>query len=71
MSPVNTIVQCPFCKRRQSLEVEIADLRRWEDGELIQKVWPHWSPEKRELLMTGICSKCYPSDAEDTKCTEI
>ena len=55
-------VRCPFCKRRQSLELDSAKLKRWEGGEMIQNVWPLKSTDERELIKTGICNKCFPKE---------
>jgi hypothetical protein len=33
---------------------DIEGFKRWKDGELVQSAFPHWSPDKRELLLTGM-----------------
>lgn len=52
---------CPFCGKENVVEVDEASYKRWQNGELIQNVWPNMSPATRELLITGICDSCFPS----------
>lgn len=51
---------CGDCDRVAVMIVRNTDLRRWTGGELIQNVWPSFSDEQRELLITGTCSACFP-----------
>lgn len=54
---------CPFCHKRQEVEVDTYKYMLWNVGELlIQDAFPELSSSERELLMTGICNKCWPSD---------
>jgi hypothetical protein len=41
-------------ERSLDLDVTQEQLNRWENGELIQNVFPHLSIDEREFLMTGI-----------------
>lgn len=50
---------CPHCQERSSLIVHAEDLNRWELGTSAQEVWPHWSAEQRELLITGMHAACW------------
>ena len=45
-----------FTGRERSLDLDITQeqLTRWNNGELIQNVFPHLSIDEREFLMTGI-----------------
>lgn len=40
--------------RVMDLPITEEQLRRWENGELIQNVMPNLTPDEREFLMTGI-----------------
>lgn len=40
--------------RTLDLPVTEEQLRRWEEGELAQRVFPHLSEDAREFIMTGI-----------------
>jgi hypothetical protein len=41
-------------ERSLNLDITQEQLTRWNNGELIQKVFPHLSVDEREFLMTGI-----------------
>ena len=41
------------------------DLKRWEDGELIQDAMPYLSAGERELLISGVCGKCFDKMFEE------
>lgn len=45
-----------FTGRERSLDLDITQeqVNRWQNGELIQNVFPHLSVDEREFLMTGI-----------------
>lgn len=36
------------------LPVTAEQISRWQNGELVQNVFPHLSPDQREFLMTGV-----------------
>lgn len=40
--------------RVRDIDVTEEQLKRWEDGELIQDVMPHLTLEEREFIMTGM-----------------
>jgi len=50
---------CMHCGERSTLRITAEDLGRWRNGEHVQKVWPAWTPEQRELLITGIHPGCW------------
>lgn len=57
---VDLHVTCPKCKKVMVIEkVELAKLRAWDEGELIQHVFPTWTLEERELLISGYCGGCW------------
>lgn len=41
-------------KHTRDLPITLAELERFEAGELAQVVWPHLSADDREFLVTGI-----------------
>ena len=51
------------------LDITPEQLKRWRDGELIQNVFPHLTPDEREFLMTGITpdewKQMFPPEQED------
>ena len=56
-------IPCPFCGKTTEVTVDtqafLAGLSRYKDGELAQKAWPSFSPDIRDLFISGICSKCW------------
>lgn len=57
---VEVIKGCTGCGRMFSLSVSIAGYFAWKRGEqLIQNALPDLKAEERELLITGICGKCF------------
>lgn len=45
-----------FSGKSHTLDLPVTEeeLARWKQGELIQVVFPHLSPDDREFLMTGV-----------------
>ena len=50
---------CPFCGKYHAVEVSEADLAAWEGGELAQNAFPYLTADEREILISGICPKCW------------
>ena len=48
--------RCIFTRTTNTLDLPITEeqYRRWKNGELIQNVMPHLSPDEREFLISGI-----------------
>ena len=44
---------CQVTDQTYRVVVDFADVRRWQQGELIQNVWPNMSSDDREILMSG------------------
>lgn len=53
---------CPFCKSKTPVTVFKSEYENWKSGMLIQQAMPTQSADTRELLITGICNKCFPSE---------
>ena len=57
------VTVCPFCGHANEVEVNEADYFDWAfDGVLAQDAFPYLSADEREMLISGICPKCW----EDT-----
>lgn len=50
---------CIVCKQTSMLSLDMDDFLRWQGGELVQNVWPDWTPDQRELLITGTHPECW------------
>ena len=61
-------VPCVECKNVQEVPVDFEGFRAWQSGELIQEALPGLDTDLRELLISGICPKCwdamFPSDED-------
>ncbi len=55
----------PFCQITNKLEVSVDGYDKWCKGALAQNAFPELSANNRELLITGICDECFPSDPGD------
>ena len=56
---VAVITRCPFCGHANEVEVNEMDYLDWQDGELAQNAFPYLSADEREMLISGICPKCW------------
>lgn len=56
---VTVIKKCMSCKKDHSLQMTRAQYDRWQAGEHIQDVAPMLTADERELLISGICGKCF------------
>jgi len=59
---VNTVEvkgQCPECGGLWVLNVTEAQREKLRAGALIQDALPEMPPAERELLLSGICGKCW------------
>lgn len=56
---------CPMCDKVEIVTVDAERYQAWKDGMLIQDAFPGMSDETRELLMTGMCVKCWNAAWED------
>lgn len=56
-----TIIErpCPFCGQPHYVEVNFIDYWMWEQGMNAQDAFPYLGPNEREILITGICPKCW------------
>lgn len=52
----------PFTQEENTMELNITQeqLNRWENGELIQNVFPNLTPDEREFILTGITPDSWP-----------
>lgn len=50
---------CYSCGEEHIIEVKRKDFNDWNNGKLIQDAFPYQSPGVRELLISGMCEKCF------------
>jgi len=62
---VTIITACPFCGHANEVAVNEDDYWDWQDGILAQDAFPYLSPDEREMLISGICPKCWAKTFEE------
>lgn len=55
---INLIGSCVFCNKEWAVEVNQADLERYEAGVLAQDAFPYLTTTERECIISGICPTC-------------
>lgn len=50
---------CPFCGGVNEVPVNEDDYWDWQDGALVQDAFPYLSADEREMLISGVCPKCW------------
>jgi hypothetical protein len=50
---------CHICKKSVVIAVSDAQYQAWQNGEVIQKAMPNLTPGEREILISGICERCF------------
>lgn len=71
--PIMTISKnCVECKCLVEFDVKAEDYDLWkEGGELIQEALWYVTPDNREMLISGICGKCwnelFKEESEDSE----
>lgn len=52
-------VPCTSCGKDQSLAVQDSGLFKYNHGATVQGAFPELSAAQRELLISGLCGKCW------------
>ena len=50
---------CPFCGRHQEVIVNEIDYALYQAGVRVQDAFPYLSADEREIIISGICPKCW------------
>lgn len=50
---------CIGCGIVDTFSVVTVDLKEWIDGALIQNAFPTMSVNRRELMQSGMCGRCF------------
>ncbi|MDF2792131.1 MAG: hypothetical protein K0S80_5233 [Neobacillus sp.] len=51
--------KCRVCGTVHSVEVKQRDFMRFQAGIHVQHAFPYLTADKRELLVSGVCGKCF------------
>jgi hypothetical protein len=52
---------CHLCKRKVIICADELEYKHWRSGQHIQDAMPGLSADEREILISGICGKCFDS----------
>jgi hypothetical protein len=55
---------CPFCGTFNTLIVNEQEYLNWQMGDLIQDAFKSLNADEREIIKTGICASCWPSEED-------
>lgn len=58
--------RCPECGIINDVTVSIIGYHNYKSGMLIQDALPELNPVQREMLITGICGKCWNKMFDDS-----
>lgn len=62
MSETITITnKCPFCGKASSVIVPAKNYTDYMNGMSVQDAFPNLTADEREVILTGICKKCWPA----------
>jgi hypothetical protein len=51
--------KCAFCRTCKDITVPTKQYKAWKAGKHIQLAMPKLSDDDRELIISGICPKCW------------
>lgn len=72
MFVINTT--CSFCGKDYPVQFRrVADYNAWQNDKHAQDAFPYLSADEREMLISGICPKCWAdafNEEEDEECFE-
>ena len=75
MTTITIKTTCPVCDKDHDVQVEELGYHNYIAGMHIQKALPNNTAEEREMLITGICGKCwdelFSEDEDDEDDDEI
>ena len=50
---------CPCCGSTNNIDVEKKDYENYQNGTFCQTAFPYLTAGEREMIITGICDKCW------------
>jgi hypothetical protein len=55
----DVVKTCPDCNEENHVFVLTLDHKTWMNGAYVQNAFPYLSADEREILISGMCGKCY------------
>lgn len=65
MATTDLNIACKICSTNHVINVKQEDLWRYNDGAHAQHTFPYLSADDRELIISGVCGKCFDEMFED------
>ena len=59
--------QCPLCGKINTVEVKEEDYMDYQNGAFAQDCFPYLTRDEREIIISGICTKCWDVMFKDTE----
>jgi hypothetical protein len=50
---------CPICGETHEINVYATDLAAYMNGALVQDAFPYLNADEREMIISGICPRCW------------
>jgi len=60
-----TTPRCVFCGNAAAIDVDPDAFSRWQAGEYAQNAFPNFTPDQRELLISGTHAHCWAGNMRD------
>lgn len=62
--------ECILCNKHVHFQVSETGYLNWMNGMNIQNALPELGPDKREMMLTNICDKCFDKTFNDEELCE-
>lgn len=59
MAKTDVLYYCKFCNKEVVITVDEEDIKKYENGALIQDAFPYLTPDEREIMISGMCGDCW------------
>lgn len=59
MAKTDVLYYCKFCNKEIVITVDEEDIKKYENGALIQDAFPYLTPDEREIMISGMCGDCW------------
>ena len=60
-----TTPRCMFCGNAAAIDVDADAFARWRGGEYVQVAFPDFTPDERELIISGTHAHCWVANMGD------
>ena len=57
---------CNTCGKSRTISLDIHEYKSWKNGKCIQQAFPEIDTNTRELMISGMCGKCF-----EAMCKEV